>query len=131
MFNPLLKIACFFTNIFFIPAFFNPAQCQGPITLLNSPDNKLQVEFKIDQPGKENGSNQLVYSVSFNGKQLIKPSALSLDIKGYEPLGSNVSIINSKTSSADNSYKLVVGKTSEAQDETRSRRRICGEDCAG
>ena len=116
MSNPLAKTGCCL-SIFFTVVFFNAARCQRPITLVNSPDNKLQIAFDIGQPGKKNSSNQLVYRVSFNGKQLIKPSALSLDIKGYEPLGSDVSIVNSKTWSADNIYKLVVGKASEVRDQ--------------
>ncbi|MGC4036113.1 MAG: glycoside hydrolase family 97 N-terminal domain-containing protein [Chitinophagaceae bacterium] len=91
---------------------FIEARCQDTAAILNSPDKKLQIAFTIGKHGEKNNTNQLVYTVSFNGKELIKPSTLSLDIKGYEPLGSNISIINAKTTSGDDSYQLVTGKAS-------------------
>jgi alpha-glucosidase len=55
---------------------------------------------------------QLVYAVSFQGKSLIEPSALRLDLRDQPPLGSDVRIVGSALSKVDETYRLVTGKAS-------------------
>ncbi|MES1219025.1 MAG: glycoside hydrolase family 97 protein [Bacteroidota bacterium] len=117
MIKKRLSALVYATGFYFISLFFNQAFCQEHKTAISSPDNKLLIEFKIGQTGNKTGTNQLTYTVSFNGKLLIKPSALSLDIKGNTPLGDDVSITNSAITSTNQSYKLVVGKASEVHDQ--------------
>src|SRR5678816_618309 len=83
---------------------------------LLSPDNKLEINFQTGQVDKNASANQLFYTVSFKGKQLFKPSALSLDIKGAQPLGADVHITGSKMATTDQTYQLVVGKASRVHD---------------
>jgi alpha-glucosidase len=85
---------------------------------LVSADKNILIHFQAGIDDKNAAhAHQLFYSVSFNGKWLLKPSALSLDINGYAPLGAAVNLVGTKTSSADQTYHLVVGKTSEVHDQ--------------
>src|SRR5678815_551133 len=79
----------------------NYASSQNATGRLLSPDNKLEINFQTGQLDKNASANQLFYTVSFKGKQLFKPSALSLDIKGAPPLGADVHITGSKTITTD------------------------------
>ena len=89
-----------------------PATGQQTPTDLFSPDKKILIRLQAGSDDKNPGTaGQLYYSVSFSGKWLLKPSALSLDIKGAAPLGASVRVINTTTSATVQTYQLVVGKT--------------------
>ncbi|MEO5684808.1 MAG: glycoside hydrolase family 97 protein [Chitinophagaceae bacterium] len=91
---------------------------QGLPTDVFSPDKKIMVRFQAGAGDKDTTkAQQLYYSVSFNGKWLLKPSALSLDIKDKAPLGSAVRIVKSGILLTDQSYHLVVGKNSEVSNQ--------------
>jgi len=80
-------------------------------SVLHSPDGRLAITFETilnNQPAP----GQLVYTVSIQGKPLIEPSALRLDLEGMRPLGSSVRIVNAASSTADESYRLITGKAS-------------------
>ena len=94
----------------------NYVSSQNATGRLLSPDNKLEINFQTGQPDKNDSASHLFYTVSFKGKQLFKPSALSLDIKGAQPLGADVHITGSKTTTTDETYQLVVGKASKVHD---------------
>src|SRR3990172_4688582 len=84
----------------------------GPAAV-SSPDGRLTITFQTvakDQPAPQGG--QLVYTVSFQGKPLILQSALGLDLQGQTLLGPNLRIVNVARSQADETYRLVAGKTS-------------------
>ncbi|MEP6749485.1 MAG: glycoside hydrolase family 97 catalytic domain-containing protein, partial [Bacteroidota bacterium] len=88
---------------------------------LVSPDKSLMIHFQAGIDDKNTAhASQLFYSVSFKGKWLLKPSAMSLDLKGYPPLGTAVRVINIKTSSADETYHLLAGKASEVRNHYNS-----------
>ncbi|MEO5592161.1 MAG: glycoside hydrolase family 97 protein [Chitinophagaceae bacterium] len=94
------------------------AVCQEVLTDLLSPDKTIQIRFQTgSEDQKADKAHQLYYSVSFNGKLLLKSSALSLDIKDYAPLGASVRLVNTKTSSADEMYHLLVGKASDVRNQ--------------
>ncbi len=95
---------------------------QGVTVRLLSPDNKIEINFQTGQLDKKLSASQLFYTVSFKGKQLFKPSILNLDIKGAQPLGTDVRIINSKIIAADETYQLVLGKTSKVRDQYNALR---------
>ena len=99
------------------------APAQSGETILTSPDGRLAIQFQTvsnSQPAPAGG--RLVYSVSFQGKPLIEPSALRLDLKDQTPLGSNVRIVNSALSLTDETYHLVAGKTSLVRDHCHALR---------
>ncbi|MFT3704297.1 MAG: glycoside hydrolase family 97 protein [Agriterribacter sp.] len=85
---------------------------------LFSPDKKVLIRFQIGSDDKKaETARQLYYSVSLNGKWLLKPSALSLDIKNYPALGSAVKLVNASTASTDETYHLVAGKASDVRNQ--------------
>jgi alpha-glucosidase len=106
------------------------ALAQSGVAVLNSPDGRLAITFQTverSQAGGRGGQpapsrvlagngGQLVYTVSFQGKLLVEPSALRLDLQGQTPLlGENVRFVNTTTSKADETYRLIAGKTSSAR----------------
>lgn len=105
---------------------------QAGVAALTSPDGRLVIDFRtiarsqgrqatpVSQPVPEGG--QLVYLVSFQGKPLIEPSALRLDLKGQPPLGEDVRIISATPSSADETYHLIAGKTSSVRNHYKALR---------
>ena len=95
-------------------------------SVLHSPDGRLAITFRtvsMVQSGRgapstlqpAPGGGQLVYEVSFQGKALVEPSALRLDLKDQPPLGTNVRIVNSTGSKTDETYRLVAGKASSVR----------------
>jgi len=95
-------------------------QSQETSGKLVSPDHKLEITFQTGQLDKKGPVNQLYYTVTFKGKQLFKPSLLSLDIKGAQALGTDVRIINSKITAGKDAYQLVVGKTNKVNEQFNS-----------
>jgi alpha-glucosidase len=104
------------------------AVAQPGVAVLHSPDGRLEIAFRTvtpSQPGRGGrgaaaiepapGGGQLVYEVSFGGKALIEPSALSLDLKDQPPLGRNVRIVNSTAAATDETYHLIAGKASSVR----------------
>src|ERR1700712_359923 len=92
--------------------------CQDTPTDLLSPDKKILIRFEVGSEDKKaENAHQLYYSVSLNGKWLLKQSLLSLNLKNYAPLGASVQIVNTKTSSADESYHLLAGKASDVRNQ--------------
>ena len=87
---------------------------------LQSPDGRLAIAF---QTAARNGAaSQLVYTVTYQGKPLFEPSALSLDLKDQPPLGANVRIAASTPFSADKTYHLIAGKASMVRDHYNALR---------
>ena len=113
MLKKLLNLVSLFI-ILFSP---NLVQSQETSGQLVSPDHKLVITFQTGQLEKKGPANQLYYTVSFKGKPLFNPSLLSLDIKGSQALGTDVRITNSKISAGNESYQLVVGKTSKVNEQ--------------
>lgn len=113
------KLIPFFIAFFlFLICSSTPAMCQQDQADLVSPDRNIQVHFQAGMEDKNaSHAHQLFYSVSFKGKWLLKPSAMSLDINGYAPLGSSVHIVNTKTSANDQTYHLITGKASEIRNQ--------------
>jgi alpha-glucosidase len=107
----------------FMPA---TAWSQSGRAVLTSPDGRLAITFQTvakTQPGRRGrqtapGSQpvpeggRLVYAVSFQGKPLIEPSALSLGMQAERPLGADVRMVSTAGSQTDETYRLVTGKAS-------------------
>jgi alpha-glucosidase len=96
---------------------------QSGTVVLNSPDDRLAITFGTasnNQPAPAGG--QLVYTVSFQGKPLINPSALRLDLQDQRPLGSDVRMVNTVRSKTDETYRLVTGKASSVRNHYNALR---------
>lgn len=91
----------------------------------SSPNHQIAVHFRVQtgdgmQAGGSDG--QLVYSVTFHGKQVFEDSALRLEMENQTPLGANVQITSFATGSDTDDYSLLAGKTSAVHDPYNSLR---------
>lgn len=88
----------------------------GPTTdlaALNSPDGRLAITFQTLAPDSQPApAGRLVYEIAFEGKPLIVPSGLSLELEDQTPLGPSVRLIRATRSTTDEAYRLVTGKAS-------------------
>jgi alpha-glucosidase len=93
----------------------------GPLEL-SSPDHRITLNFSVHltsgQPAGQEG--QLVYSISFHGKQVFEDSALRLELLNQPPLGAAIHIAGSVAASGMDDYKLLAGKTSTVNDAYNS-----------
>lgn len=87
---------------------------------LRSPDGRVAMTFRT--VARTAAPSQLVYTVSYQAKALIEPSALRLDLKDQAPLGPNVRIAGSTPSSADGTYHLIAGKASTVRNHYNALR---------
>jgi alpha-glucosidase len=109
----------FYTAFFGLLAVFGSqtAMAQGIASQQNSP---LMVaspngQISIDLVDAGQGRTDLEYSVEFHGKTLIAASKLGLELVGRQPLGPGMRLASMQTESADESYSIPVGKTSEVR----------------
>ena len=89
---------------------------------VSSPDHRISLRFSV-QPGKgqEAGQDgQLVYSITFHGKQVFENSALRLELANQQPLGAAVHIAGSTPGSGVDDYTLLAGKASHIHDAYNS-----------
>jgi alpha-glucosidase len=91
---------------------------------LSSPDGRLVLVIETQPPASaaDSASGQLVYRVAFRGKSLVEQSALRLELEGQRPLGTDVRIVNTTPSSADETSHLITGKASEVRNHYNALR---------
>jgi len=81
-----------------------------------------------DNPGENNRRNtsaipvaqKLIYELSYQGKQLIEPSSLGLELEGSRFLGADVSITQSNPLSGEDNYTLITGRTNAVLEKYNS-----------
>ena len=85
---------------------------------VTSPDDRITMHFGVQlKKGQAAGQDgQLVYSVSFNGKQALEDSALRLELANQSPLGAAVHIAGTTLGSGIDNYTLLAGKVSAVHD---------------
>jgi len=77
---------------------------------LSSPNGQLQISFSVVNDGPQKG--QLIYDLAFRGKPVLVRSPLGMDIRGEQPLGTNVQMVSSTPSSqVDETYTIPAGKS--------------------
>ena len=69
-----------------------------------SPDQKLEVNFFL------NNNGQMNYLIDFGGIRVIDTSSFGFDYKNHDPFGKNLKIINTSTSSFDETWETVWGE---------------------
>ncbi|AVR47307.1 alpha-glucosidase [Christiangramia fulva] len=74
---------------------------------LESPDGNFEMKFSLNEKGKP------FYQLSYKNEPVIKPSALGFDLKEGEDLIDGFAIIDTTTSSYDNTWKPVWGEEKE------------------
>ncbi len=92
-----------------------PVVAQPPVTVLQSPNQRIELALKIVQKDPAQ-PGELAYSVAFDGKPLVEWSALRLEVQGQRPLGASVRIAAAESSRGSAAYPLVAGKTSLVND---------------
>lgn len=86
-----------------------------------SPDGRLRLQFAVVSAGRSGaGTGHLVYSLFFNGKPLLRNSALSLGLVGGAPLGRSVAIVSATPGSGVDAYREIAGKTNQVRDAYNS-----------
>ena len=84
------------------------ARSQTGAAELLSPDGRVAFRLAIV-------AGKLSYSASFQGKPVLDPSALSLELEGQKPLGAAVRLVNTTRAQTDETYHLVTGKASRVR----------------
>jgi alpha-glucosidase len=83
---------------------------------LRSPDGRVELRFALDAAGAP------AYSVSYDGRTLVNPSALGLVLKDGGPLSRGMRVVETRRRAHDSAYALPVGKASRARDRYRELR---------
>lgn len=105
-----------------LPAATLAAPAADTPIVLKSPDGGLAITFQAAPGRRAGGAGQLTYAVAFQGKPLILPSALGLELQGARPLGAAVRIASAATSATDATYRLVTGKASAVRNHFNAAR---------
>jgi alpha-glucosidase len=90
---------------------------------ISSPDHQIALRFNVqtDKANQAIGQDgQLVYAVTFHGKQVFEDSALRLELANQTPLGANVHITRATSGSGVDDYNLLAGKISAVHDPYNS-----------
>lgn len=92
------------------------AAAQEGAVQLASPDGRIQLTIAtVAQNSPSAAGGQLAYRVSFAGKPVLNWSQMGLELEDQPVLGAKVRLVSSKTSSVDETWKLVAGKSSAAR----------------
>lgn len=89
---------------------------------VTSPDHRIALHFGVQEKKGEGAGHdgQLVYSVSFKGKQAFEESALRLELMNQAALGAAVHIAGAAPGSGSDDYTLLAGKVSAVHDKYNS-----------
>ena len=87
-----------------------------------SPNGRLVLTIETAPAGPTATAKKLVYRVSYAGKPLVEPSALSFELEGQRTLGADVRVTGAASSHGEESYKLITGKASEVRDRYNALR---------
>jgi alpha-glucosidase len=100
----------------------SPGYGQATQVDVSSPDHQITLHFSVQSGnGQAAGRDgQLVYSITFHGKQVFENSALRLELANQAPLGAAVHIVDSAARSGVDDYTLLAGKTSSVHDAYNS-----------
>lgn len=77
---------------------------------LSSPNGRVEVSIATDAGGR------LAYHVVFDGRTVLAPSRLGLDLGQDGMLAERLAVVHASQSSIDQHYTLVTGKTRDARD---------------
>lgn len=102
----------------------SPASSQSGSAVVQSPDGRIAITIQTVVKGEPvPAGGMLVYSVAFQGKPLVVPSALRLDLQGNTvPLGQSVRIVSATPSQVDETYRLLSGRASSARNHANTLR---------
>lgn len=78
---------------------------------LESPNGKISVTVSLVKSGENSDQNQLNYSVSDNGKEIIANSPIEIEFKNLLPLGRNLKLIRKKEKHFNETWERVWGRS--------------------
>ncbi len=96
--NYIMKVVL---AIFFIPVAMQ-ASAQVPAYDITSPDKNISVHIKT--------GGSITYTVSFKGKKILLPSAISLSLSNGTVLGTNTKVIKTIAATVNQSIKPLYGR---------------------
>jgi alpha-glucosidase len=73
---------------------------------ITSPDSMLQLSAGIS----DSLSGALLYTVRFQGREILMPSGIEIDLKGTKPIKSNLEIVNLRRNEVNEKWERVWGK---------------------
>ncbi len=73
---------------------------------ITSPDSMLQLSAGIS----DSLSGALQYTVRFQGREILMPSGIEIDLKGAKPIKSNLEIVNLRRNEVNEKWERVWGK---------------------
>lgn len=95
-------------------------QAQSGSVHVASPDGRIGLHFGVQAKKGAGQDGQLVYSVSFKGKQVFEESALRLELANQPALGAAIHIADTTPGSGSDDYTLLAGKVSAVHDKYNS-----------
>ena len=79
--------------------------CSSPKeTTVKSPDGRISIRFNLDDSGAPG------YSVSFNGKEVIKPSSMGFEFKGQEAMKGDFELLEASNSMFSEKWEMPWGE---------------------
>ncbi|HEY9285175.1 MAG TPA: glycoside hydrolase family 97 protein [Pyrinomonadaceae bacterium] len=110
-----MKITLPLTSLALLPflAAASFGQARANAHRLRSPDGRVEIAFALDREGAP------TYAVSYDGREVVAPSALGLVFKEGGPLSRGMTVATTRRRAHDSWYDLVVGKASRARDRFR------------
>ncbi|MCI1648039.1 MAG: glycoside hydrolase family 97 protein [Bacteroides sp.] len=98
-----MKLINFFCLLLFILCGNNSIKAES----ITSPNGNLQLNFSVNEDGEP------VYELFYKSKMVIKPSKLGLELKGDPGLMNGFTLVDTKTSAFDETWKPVWGEVKE------------------
>lgn len=80
---------------------------------IQSPSAVVKVNFDLDPAGRP------AYSVSYDGRTVVKPSTLGFTLRDDRPLLDGFELVGVDTTSSDQTWRPVWGETAEIRDNYR------------
>ena len=77
---------------------------------ITSPDGKILLEFSLEQGNPR-------FTVSFDGKKIIRPSALGFSLKNGTDLSGNFRVVSAESKTVDTSWVPVWGTDNKIRDQ--------------
>jgi alpha-glucosidase len=87
------------------------ASAESDLVKIASPNGQIEFRLMVAQPAEPYALPRIAYQVYFQGKRLMDTSFLGYEIEDPVPLlGENVGLVDSKTTSVDETYTIPAGK---------------------
>jgi alpha-glucosidase len=83
-----------------------------------SPDGNVEISLAVQSGADSTGP--IFYQVSYQGRQVLMPSRLGLEVQNQPALGDRMRIVSSRSGEADETYRMPHGKSNPVRNHYRS-----------